>query len=403
MAEPNFSHPELTLNDTEVAFAARSNRELWKMDWLFSMMNQPTLNKMATNTLLFFIRLGLPIKPLVKYTVFNHFCGGETLEECKKTIGNLARFKIGTILDYSVEGEKNEKAFDHVMRETITTIEIAAADERVPFAVFKTSGICDVGLMEKIQFQKSTSAEENEAISRARNRFARICEAAGKKGVKLFVDAEESWIQDVIDGWAYSEMEIWNKEKALIFNTYQMYRADMLDNLKNATQRARENGYIIGAKLVRGAYMEKEAAWAEKNGKPNPIQPNKAATDRDFDAAWGFCLKNLDYIHFCAGSHNEHSNQQLAKAILQSGLAKNEPRIWFAQLFGMSDNISYGLSEAGFNVAKYVPYGPVYSVMPYLVRRAAENTSVAGQTSRELSLIKAERQRRKQQPSPSQI
>lgn len=403
MAEPNISHPELTLNDTEIAFAARSNRELWKMDWLFSMMNQPTLNKMATNTLLFFIRLGFPIKPLVKYTVFNHFCGGETLEECKKTIGNLARFQIGTILDYSVEGEKNEKAFDHVMKETITTIEIAATDSRVPFAVFKTSGICDVGLMEKIQFQKPTTTEEKEAIARARNRFACICEAAGKKGVKLFVDAEESWIQDVIDGWAYAEMEIWNKQKALIFNTFQMYRADMLHNLTNAARQAKEKGYIMGAKLVRGAYMEKEAAWAEKNGKPNPIQPTKASTDRDFDAAWAYCLQNLDHIHFCAGSHNEFSNQQLAQAILQSGLSKNDPRIWFAQLFGMSDNISYGLSEAGFNVAKYVPYGPVYSVMPYLVRRAAENTSVAGQTSRELSLIKAERQRRKLQPSPSQI
>lgn len=403
MTEPFPPDPSLNLQDTEIAFASRSNPELMKMDWLFSLMNNPGLNKLATNTLLTFIKWHLPIKAVVKYSIFNHFCGGETLTECKKTIENLARFRIGTILDFSVEGEKNESAFDHVVEETKATIQIAATDKSVPFAVFKTSGICEVGLMEKVQFGQTLNAEEKAAIERGRNRFAAMCAEAGRLGVRLFVDAEESWIQQTIDTWTYEEMEKWNGQRAIIFNTYQLYRSDMLENLRQATQMARSKKFVLGAKLVRGAYMEKEAAFAEKHGFANPIQPSKEATDRDYDAAWNHCLDNLDFIHFCSGSHNEASNYKMAMSMAARGLKKEDNRVWFAQLFGMSDNISYGLAEAGFNVAKYVPYGPVLSVMPYLVRRASENTSVAGQTSRELNLIKTERERRRQKPSPSQI
>lgn len=403
MTESQLTDGSINLQDTEIAFASRSNSELMKMEWMFSLMNNPSLNKMATSTLLTVIGWRLPIKSVVKYSIFNHFCGGETLEECKKTIGNLARFRIGTILDYSVEGEKNESAFEHVVKETQATIRIAASDKSVPFAVFKTSGICEVGLMEKSQFGQSLTDAEAQALERGRNRFAAICSEAGRNGVRLFVDAEETWIQDTIDKWTYEEMEKWNGQRALIFNTFQLYRADMLENLRQAIQMARSKNFVLGAKLVRGAYMEKEAAYAEKHGRKNPIQPNKQATDADYDAGWAYCLNHLEVVHFCSGSHNEASNQNLAVAMINKGLKKNDDRIWFAQLFGMSDNISYGLAEAGFNVAKYVPYGPVLSVMPYLVRRATENTSVAGQTSRELNLIQRERQRRQQAPSPNQI
>ena len=386
----------LSLENSEIAFASRTNGELFKMDWMFSLMNNPILNKMATNSLLFAIKLHLPIKFVVKATIFHHFCGGETLEECKETMAKLAKYGIGTILDYSVEGEKSESGFDHVVEETIKTIRIAASRTDVPFAVFKTSGIADVALLEKSQFGKITTTEEKEALGRARKRFAAICEAAGSLKVRLFVDGEESWIQDTIDIWTYEEMAQHNRNSALIFNTFQLYRADMLGNLKAATQAAQAAGYILGAKLVRGAYMEKEAAYAQAHGLKNPIQASKAATDLDFDAAWAHCLGHLSQVHFCAGSHNEKSNLMLTQAMESLGIQKNDERVWFAQLFGMSDNISYALSKAGYNVAKYVPYGPVLSVMPYLVRRAAENTSVAGQTSRELALIQRERQRRKQ-------
>lgn len=403
MAEPLTSSPGLSLDDTEIAFASRSNSELMKMDWLFSLMNEPKLNNLATSTLLTCIRWHLPIKPIVKYTIFTHFCGGETLEECTRTIDNLARFGIGTILDYSVEGEKTDAAFDHVVKETQGTIRISASRKDVPFAVFKTSGICDVDIMEKAQFGNIKTEEEKAALLRGRKRFGDICAEAGRLGVRLFIDSEETWVQNTIDQWTYEEMEKWNTETAIVFNTYQMYRSDMLQNLKSATEMARSKNFVIGAKLVRGAYMEKEAEYAEKHGLKNPIQPSKAATDTDYDAAWKHCLDNLDLIHFCSGSHNENSNLNMANTMNSMGIAKKDSRVWFAQLFGMGDSISYGLAQAGFNVVKYVPYGPVLSVMPYLVRRATENTSVAGQTSRELMLIKKERARRKANPSPNQI
>jgi proline dehydrogenase len=391
---PDFQD-SFSVKDTKTAFASRSDGELQKMEWLFSLMNNPGLNKLGISIMMAAIEWRLPVKTLIKKTIFDHFCGGETWEECARTMNRLADFGIGTILDYSVEGEKTESAFDHVLEETIGTIRIAAKNNNVPFAVFKTSGICGTDIMELAQSGNSLSQNEKEALERGRTRFAAICEEAGKLGVKLFVDAEETWIQGLIDQWTYEEMEKYNQERALIFNTFQMYRWDMLQNLKAAYELSKTKGFILGGKLVRGAYMEKEAAYALKKGKPNPIQPNKESCDRDFNLAWKFCLENLNQIHFCAGSHNESSNEELARAVISKGLGKNDPRIWFAQLFGMSDNISYSLAKAGFNVAKYVPYGPVYSVMPYLVRRAAENTSVAGQTSRELNLIRQERNRRR--------
>ena len=392
--ENKASRKSISLENTEIAFSSRSNSELLKMNLMFYLMNNPGLNKLAINLLLFSIKLHLPIKPLVKGTIFNHFCGGETLEECLKTIENLSKFKIGTILDYSVEGEKNESGFDFVVAETIKTIEIASKQKTVPFAVFKTSGIASVALLEKAQRNTLTDTKEIDALKRARQRFSKICSAAASQKVRIFVDGEESWIQNEIDRWAYEEMALHNKEKAYIFNTYQLYRSDVLAQLKKAHEDASESGYVLGAKLVRGAYMEKEAAYASKNGLKNPIQTSKENTDRDFDLGARYCIDHIGEIHFCLGSHNEKSNVALSETMDTMGLSKNDDRIWFAQLFGMSDNISFALAREGYNVAKYVPYGPVFSVMPYLIRRASENTSVAGQTSRELTLIQKERSRR---------
>lgn len=386
---------KIDLGNTKTAFAHRSNTELLKMELLFSLMNHPGINQLAIKSLLWAIRWHLPVKFLVKPTIFSQFCGGETIDECMQTSANLARFHVGTILDFSVEGEKNEAGFENVKEETLRTIAVAAGKKEIPFAVFKTSGIASVDLMEKVQRGEEISEMESQELDRARQRFAQICRAAAAGNVRIFVDAEESWIQDLIDQWTYEEMALHNRKTALIFNTYQLYRSDVLDRLKSAARLAGEEGYFIGAKLVRGAYMEKESARAEREGRLNPIQPDKASSDRDYNAALEFCLDNISRIHFCAGSHNEESNRLLAQRMLEKGLEKNDERVWFAQLLGMSDNISYTLASLGFNVAKYVPYGPVFSVMPYLVRRAAENTSVAGQSSRELSLIRSERNRRK--------
>ena len=397
---PNTSQhdkPGIDLGNSQTAFSHRSNAELLKMELLFSVMNNPVINRLAVNSLLLAIRWHLPVKFLVKNTIFQQFCGGETIEECLVNSRKLARFGVGTILDYSVEGEKNETGFERVMKETLRTIEVASGNKDIPFAVFKTSGIAPVDLLEKMQTGKQLSSEESARLESARKRFSDICSFAAKMKVRLFVDAEESWIQDVIDQWTYEEMAIRNRETAIVFNTFQLYRRDMLGNLKEAFREAEHGGYYMGAKLVRGAYMEKEAAYAAKAGIPNPIQPDKSSCDEDYNEALEFCLRNVNRLHFCAGSHNEESNLLLAQRMQETGLERNDERIWFAQLLGMSDNISYTLAGLGFNIAKYVPYGPVFSVMPYLIRRAAENTSVAGQTSRELLLIRAERKRRKKQ------
>ncbi len=395
---PDTSQPSaspIELGNTRTAFAHRSNTELLKMDLLFSLMNHPGLNRFAIGSLMWAIRWNLPVKFLVKSTIFNHFCGGESIIECLKTSEKLAQSGVGTILDYSVEGEKNEEGFQRVKEETLETISTAAERKEIPFAVFKTSGIVSSDLLEKFQKGADLSPPEQTALEAGRKRFAEICRAASAAGVRLFVDAEESWIQGIIDQWTYEEMALHNRARPIVFNTYQLYRRNVLSSLKEAGLLAKSEGYFVGAKLVRGAYMEKEAAYAEKEGMQNPIQPDKASSDRDYNAAVEFCLQNLDCIHFCAGSHNEDSNHLLASRMQEMGLKKNDERIWFAQLLGMSDNISFTLAGLGYNVAKYVPYGPVFSVMPYLIRRAAENTSVAGQTSRELALIQEERKRRK--------
>ncbi len=351
--------------------------------------------RLGKSSLQLAFRLRLPVNWLVKKTVFEHFCGGENIQECGKTIKKLAEYNIGTILDYSVEGEKNEAAFEATAQEVIRTIEKAAQATHIPFSVFKLTGIAPFELLQKVQEKAPLSAEEEKQWQQVQTRLLAICQKAHDLQVQLLIDGEESWIQDTIDTLCYEMMARFNQKQVIVYNTYQMYRADMLGNLQAAFAQARQAGYFLGAKLVRGAYMEKERARAAALQYPDPIQPDKAACDRDFDAAVRFCMENIAYMRLCAGTHNEQSNLLLARLIDQAGLPHNDPRIYFAQLYGMSDQISYTLAQAGYNIAKYVPYGPVESVMPYLFRRAEENTSVAGQSSREFMLIKKERMRRK--------
>jgi proline dehydrogenase len=385
----------LRFDDTQVAFSYKSDSELRKANLIFSIVNNPATSAVATSLAKWSLALRLPVKGLIRSTVFEHFCGGETIDQSDKTAQNLFKFGIGTILDYSAEGEKNEEGFERTDQEIINTISKAKGNAAVPFSVFKVTGLAAFDLLEKVQAKESLSKEEKEAWERVRQRVDRICKKGFENDVPVLIDAEDSWIQNPIDELAYEMMTRYNQKKAIVFNTFQMYRADMLGNLKKAVQTASEKNYFIGAKLVRGAYMEKEAARAEKLGYPNPIHPTKEATDKAFNDGLVFCVENRARVSLMCGSHNEYSNQFLASLIEKNGLKHNDPHIWFAQLMGMSDNISFNLAKVGYNVAKYVPYGPVESVMPYLLRRAAENTSVAGQSSRELSLIRKELQRRK--------
>ncbi len=387
--------PSIQFDDTSIAFSYKSDRELKKANFIFSLVNNPLVSKVATSLAKFGFALRLPIKGLIRATVFEHFCGGETIEESEKTIEKLGKFKVGTILDYSVEGEDDEISFDKTTQELLSTFEEAKKSISVPFCVFKVTGIGATDLLEKVQSKKILTVEEAAAFERIRTRVDRICKKAFEMQIPVLVDAEDSWIQKPIDELAYEMMRKYNSQKAIVFNTFQMYRKDMLGNLRNAFHEAAMHNYYLGVKMVRGAYMEKEAERAAKLGYENPIHPSKQATDDSFNKGLSFCIDNKQRISVMCGSHNEYSNQYLTVLMNKHGMTNNDNRVWFAQLLGMSDNISFNLAKAGYNVAKYVPYGPVESVMPYLLRRASENTSVAGQSSRELTLIRKELKRRR--------
>lgn len=385
----------ISFEDTSIAFSYKSNNELRKANLIFSLVNHPWISSMATGFVKSALKIGLPIQGIVKKTVFGHFCGGETIEESEKAVQRLWKFRVGTILDYSVEGEKSEAGFDSTLEELLRNLEKAGSTQGIPFSVFKVTGLASFEILEKIQRKEKLSNKEEEAFDRARKRVDTICSKAFRMNVPVLIDAEESWIQDPIDQLANEMMSRYNKVRAIVFNTFQLYRTDSYDNLKNSLHLASGAGFFLGAKIVRGAYMEKERERAEKLGYPSPIHPDKEATDKAFNESLLFCMENLDRISVMCGSHNDYSNQYLAELLNQRNIPTDDKRIWFAQLFGMSDNISFNLAKAGYNVAKYVPYGPVKSVMPYLLRRAAENTSVAGQSSRELILIRKELNRRK--------
>jgi proline dehydrogenase len=385
----------LSFNNTEIAFSGKTNNDLNRSYWLFKMVSNSTFVNIGKSLTTFAINTHLPIKGLIKATIFKQFCGGETIEECDRAITELAKFKIGTILDYSVEGKESETDFDNCKTETIETIQKAKTNFNIPFCVFKVTGLARFALLEKVSAKENLTAEEQKEFGKVQLRVSAICKAAYDAGVPIFIDAEESWIQEAIDTLANQMMVLYNTEKAIVYNTYQLYRKDRLSYLRHSFEKAKENNYFLGAKLVRGAYMEKERARAIEKNYPSPIQDTKENTDRDYDAAVEFCLENIDRIAICAGTHNENSSMKLAELMKQKNIPADNKNIYFSQLLGMSDHISYNLANAGYNVAKYVPYGPVREVLPYLIRRAQENTSVKGQTGRELSLIIKEKERRK--------
>ncbi|MBB2150649.1 proline dehydrogenase family protein [Pedobacter gandavensis] len=389
--------PKKTLNfdNTEVAFRNKSNSELNAGYWLFKVISSNFLTKVGPPITNFFLNIGLPIKSIIKATIFKHFCGGETIAECEHTIAQLAIGNVGTILDYSVEGEEEESVFDFTCEEIIRTIERAAGDPRLPISVFKVTGIGRFALLEKLDAKQTLTAAEEAEYAKVKARCEKICSVAYDKNVPIMVDAEETWIQDTIDELAVDMMRLFNRERIIVYNTYQMYRHDKLADMKADHLIAKAAGYILGVKMVRGAYMEKERRRAEEMGYLSPIQPNKAASDRDYDESLNYCMAHINEIAIVCGTHNEDSCRVLANLLDKHKVDHNHPHVYFAQLLGMSDNLSFNLSDAGYNVAKYVPYGPIKAVMPYLFRRAQENTSIAGQTSRELGLIMKEKERRK--------
>jgi proline dehydrogenase len=383
----------VSFDNTENAFKAKTNRDLNRSYWLFKLVSNPALVNMGAKTAP--IALNIGFKGLIKNTIFKQFVGGETINDCDKTIAELGKYNIGTILDYSVEGKESEADFDACLKETVETIHKAKNEKHIPFCVFKVTGLARFDLLEKVSARETLSEPEKKEYDRVKKRVHTICNEAHKAGQAIFIDAEESWIQQAIDDLADEMMWLFNKEKPLVYNTYQLYRHDRLNFLRTSLQKAAFQNYYLGAKLVRGAYMEKERKRATEKNYPSPINPDKASTDKLYNEAIKFCIDNGSRVAFCAGTHNEQSSLYLAKLMAETKLENNNPHVSFAQLFGMSDHISYNLSLAGYNVAKYVPYGPVKEVLPYLIRRAQENTSVKGQTGRELSLIIKEKERRK--------
>lgn len=387
---------KLDFRDTKTAFQDKSDAELREKYRMFKLMNSAVLNEIGTSVTRFALAIGLPVEGLIKSTIFQQFCGGENIEECGATIDRLGNSNIGTILDYSVEGKSAEDDFERTKEEIILNLKRAKNDIDIPFAVFKVTGIAPLGTLEKVSSNEELVKESNiTKWANARRRVSEICEYAHSIEQPVFIDAEETWIQDAIDLLATEMMKKYNQKHPIVFNTLQLYRHDRLEFLKKSHEEAKKDGYIYAVKLVRGAYMEKERERALEMGYESPINPNKEATDRDYDLAVDYCLENIENIAFVVATHNEESVQELTQKIFEKGLDHDHPHIFFSQLFGMSDNLSYVLADNNFNVSKYVPYGPVADAIPYLIRRAKENSSVSGQVSRELDLISKELERRK--------
>ncbi|MDI9320327.1 MAG: proline dehydrogenase family protein [Phycisphaerales bacterium] len=382
-------------DNTEIAFLYRSDRELKQARFLFASMGSAALTKVGMALTKCALALHLPINGLIKSTIFKQFCGGESIEEASETAAMLSKYNIGVILDYGVEGKEGEAEFDKAVPEFLRAIEFASSQKNIPFISVKITGFSRFALLEKLHSGTPLSQIEQDEWARVKNRINTICAKAAEKNIKVLVDAEESWIQNPIDEITEEMMELYNKGGVIVYNTFQLYLHSRLSFLKASYNQAQVRNYFLGAKLVRGAYMEKERTRAVEMNYPSPVQPNKNSSDRDYDAAVDFCIERLDKLYLFIGTHNEKSCLLAAQKMQKKGIDFKHPHIYFSQLFGMSDNISFNLANHGFQVAKYLPYGPVKDVMPYLMRRAQENTSVAGQTGRELGLINKELGRRK--------
>lgn len=390
----NIEQNKIDFNNSEISFKDKSNKELREAYLLFKVMNNPSLVKIGKHLVNFAFSIHFPIKGIIRNTIYKYFVGGSSIEDCIKSIEKLKSRNVGTILDYAAEGEEEEKFFDSTYQEVIKTIEFAHTNESIPFSVFKITGLGRFDLFVKISQGLKLSEEETKEYERVENRVKKIFEIGYKNNIPILVDAEESWIQPMLDDLVNKNMEIYNKTKAIVQNTYQMYRHDSIERLKEHHKIALEKDYKFGLKIVRGAYMEKERNRAQEKNYPSPIQPDKASTDKDFNEILYYLVENVNTINFMVATHNEESSELLANLIDKFNLPKNHPSIYFAQLYGMSDHITNNLAEKGYNVVKYMPYGEVKTMMPYLFRRAEENSSVKGQTSRELRLIEKELKRR---------
>lgn len=386
---------ELNFEDTALAFQHRSDKELKRIYRLFRLIDSPFLTRIGPPLVMKALQWNLPVEGLVKYTLYEIFCGGPSLEASLPVLEKIDSFGVKTILDYSVEGENTEAGLEYTFRELLASIEFGGGQASVAFIAMKISGIADVELLQKKQGGADLKAAEIKAYQRSKQRLYTLCEASVTHDLPIFIDAEESWIQGEIDELVEEMMETFNREKVYIYTTLQMYRHDRLDYLDQLLERGKKKGYVLGVKLVRGAYLEKENEQANEKGYPSPMQPNKRATDTDFNQALRICIAHIDRLALCAGTHNEESSALLADLMREKGVPHDHPHVSFAQLLGMSDHISFNLAQRGYRSAKYVPYGPVKAVIPYLMRRAQENTAIAGQSSREVELLKKEVQRRK--------
>ncbi len=385
----------MDFNNTEKAFIAKSDRDLKWSSRMFTVMGMPLIQKVGQASVNFALKIHLPIEGLIKKTLFNQFVGGETIKGCSKNVDVLSTHNVKSILDYSVEGKEDEADIEAALEETLRAVKNAAKNPSIPFAVFKPTAMVKSEILEKNDAGIELSNEEKQQLAKFKERIDKLCKTAYEGDVPILVDAEDSWYQNTIDDTVDEMMLKYNKQKPIVFNTWQMYRHDRLEHLKNTYKKAVEQGYYVGAKFVRGAYMEKERKRALKYGYNSPIHPDKASTDKAYNDALRFSLEHIDRISVFCGTHNTDSDELLMSLMKENNLKNNDNRIWFAQLYGMSDNISFNLADQGYNVAKYVPYGPVRDVLPYLIRRVEENTAVKGQTNRELLLIKQEMKRRK--------
>jgi len=385
----------LSFENTEIAFSHRSDKDLKRAFHLFSIIGSNIMVRLGKKLTEAALALKVPVGWAVKPTIYAHFVGGESIDDCRQKVRILERYGVKAILDYSVEGKETFAEIRRALMETLKTIYNAGGDPNVPYAVFKPTAFTTRNVLEKVSAGMALTEAEKLEAAQFRKRVNHLCKTAYESQVPILIDAEDSWFQNFIDEVVYENMEEFNTEKAIVFNTFQMYRHNRLDALKHAYHTAVLKGYLLGAKFVRGAYMEKERARAAEKGYPDPIHPDKAGTDRDYNEALKFSIEHIDRISIFNGTHNEFSSRYLTELMAEHHLANDDPRCWFSQLYGMSDHISFNLASEGYNVAKYLPFGPVKSVLPYLIRRAEENTSIAGQTSRELSLIMKEMARRK--------
>ena len=391
----------LSFDNTQNAFAYKSTPDLKKAKFLISVIQNPIMVSLATKVTPLLMKMGFPINGIIRNTVFKQFVGGETLEESARTGKLLGSYGVQVILDYGVEAKEGESNFDDVTSHIIEAIDFAATQNNIPFVSVKLTGIASHVLLEhlneapRLRSGIHDNESENASWQRVRERMYAICDVAQEKGVGILLDAEETWIQDPIDRLAIELMKEYNQEKVVVYNTYQLYRNDRLHFLQLSHRLAKEGGFLLGAKLVRGAYMEKERDRAIKLGYASPIHLNKEATDKDFDAAATYCISNKDTISLLLATHNEASNIAIASAMTNLSFEKNDQHVHFSQLFGMGDHITFNMAVQGYNVSKYLPFGPINEVIPYLMRRAEENTSVNGQTNKELLLLKTELARRK--------